>query len=905
MGTPPHSPPGSQPGTGLPPSPASPQTLPATQSGFATATAPTIPAETVLGTSRPTSDGLVGCVLGDFRVGTLLGRGGMGAVYRGRQESLDRDVAIKVLPPHLSDNEGFRSRFQLEAKAVASLDSPHIIKVYGAGEAHGHHWFAMEYVEGHDLAQTVRREGRPSRQTALGWVLQAARGLQAAGDLGIIHRDIKPANMMLTKRGMVKIMDFGLVRTTKEAQGLTMTGTVMGTVSYFSPEQGRGERCDCRTDLYALGVMFYEFLTGRLPFTGEDPTSIIYQHIHVAPTPPREVDPTIPEDFQSVVLKCLQKRAEDRYQTAAELVADLERLTRGDHPDINPAEKARLLQGTTLYLPGKRPGRRLAPWILAGTSVTIAAATSVWLAKTSPTPTPAAPILAASQAPIAPNPQPVPTPTAPALVVAPPPELPNQPQQPAPQPAPQPTPQIVAPATVAVQAKPVPPVTVDPVAIPAVTQPVVPAQETAVIAAGAVTLTKRIQELAANSQYAEARTLLASERTAQPTNPELAPLSATIDRAEGATWVARSRSLVARGDLAGAAEPLHKAHQLLGNTPEVTAATEERRKRIADVEHLAAEATSLALSGHGDEALASLGKAQQLAPAWPAVTTAETAIRAELARQIAARAKRDAALTAGAAAFAAGDLAAADLAYAQAQEVEPENLAAATGRQQVAERQQAIARQRQLLATAITAKDLPGAERALATLTALVPAAAATSSTAEVAGLKARLAEEARLAAELEAKRVAWGARIIATAKDPAASFPAVEKDLAAFVADTGGKRPEQPALDAAVDDRRQREAVISRLLDLDRAVLAGDAQTINAIVTDAAHATALAGLAKQQDLVFVTSLTGFTRTGERGTATLKLRNGFATFPETTLPYRCELARTAAGWTITAAHPEP
>ncbi len=899
MGIPSQSSPGNQLETSLPPSTAVPQTLPATHAEHETATAPTIPAESVLGPSRPASDALVGCVLGDFRVGTLLGRGGMGAVYRGRQESLDRDVAIKVLPPHLSDNEGFRSRFQLEAKAVASLDSPHIIKVYGAGEAHGHHWFAMEYVEGHDLAQTIRREGRPSRQTALGWVLQAARGLQAAGDLGIIHRDIKPANMMLTKRGMVKIMDFGLVRTTKEAQGLTMTGTVMGTVSYFSPEQGRGERCDCRTDLYALGVMFYEFLTGRLPFTGEDPTSIIYQHIHVAPTPPREVDPSIPVDFQSVVLKCLQKRAEDRYQTAAELVADLERLTRGVHPDINPAEKARLLQGTTLYLPGKRPGRRLAPWILAGTSVTIAAATSVWLAKSSPVPAPAAPAVVASPAPIAPNPGPVPHQilTVPVPVVAAPPEPLRQPQQPAAQPD--------APAIVVVQAKPAPPVAVDPVVIPTVTQPVVPGPETAMAAAGIATLTKRIQDLAANGQYGEARTLLAGERTAQPANPDLAPLSAVIDQAEGAALLARSRSLVARGDLVAATEPLTKAHQLLGNTPAVTAATEERQQRIADVEHLAAEATSLALSGHGDEALASLSKAQQLAPAWPAVTTAESAIGAELARQAAVRAKRDAALTAGTAAFAAGDLAAADLAYAQAQEAEPENLAAATGRQQVAERQQAIARQRQLFANAITAKDLPGAERALAALTSLVPAAAIVAPAAEVAGLKTRLAEEARLAAELEAKRVAWSARIIATAKDPAVPFSAVESDLAAFVADTGGKRPEQQALDAAVDDRRQREAVIARLRDLDRAVLAGDGQTIRAIVTDAAHANALTSLAKQQDLVFATTLTAFTRSGERGTATLKLRNGFATFPETTLPYRCELARTAAGWTITAAHPEP
>jgi serine/threonine-protein kinase len=191
-------------------------------------------------------------VWGDFELGALLGRGGMGAVYRGRQISLDRPVAIKVLPSHLSENENFRQRFQLEAKAVAQISSPHVVGVYFAGQHDGHHYFAMEFVEGKDLGVRLRDGYKPTHREALDLVTQAARGLAAAGELGIVHRDIKPGNMMVTNKGLVKLMDFGLVRMARsEDTGLTMAGTVMGTVSYFSPEQGRGERCDCRTDIYA------------------------------------------------------------------------------------------------------------------------------------------------------------------------------------------------------------------------------------------------------------------------------------------------------------------------------------------------------------------------------------------------------------------------------------------------------------------------------------------------------------------------------------------------------------------------------------------------------------------------------------------------------------------------------
>jgi len=302
------------------------------------------------GTRPPTSEGShTGEVWGDFEIRDQLGKGGMGSVYHGRQVSLDRLVAIKVLPPALSANESFRSRFGLEAKAVAQISSPHVVQVYAAGVHQGNHFFAMEYVEGHDLARKLQNGFRPTYRQSLELVLQAARGLQAAGEHGIIHRDIKPGNMMVTPKGLLKLMDFGLVKLAASPEAsVTMAGTVMGTVNYFSPEQGRGEVCDQRTDLYALGVVFYQLLTGTLPFRGADATSVIYQHIHQQPRSPKEIDPNIPEDYQAVVLKCMQKRPEARYQNASALVADLEALIDGQSPLTAYLDPEALRQGATM-----------------------------------------------------------------------------------------------------------------------------------------------------------------------------------------------------------------------------------------------------------------------------------------------------------------------------------------------------------------------------------------------------------------------------------------------------------------------------------------------------------------------------------------------------------------------------
>ena len=287
-------------------------------------------------------DNLMGQIWGDFEIGAKIGQGGMGAVYKGRQISLDRPVAIKVLPSNLSHDPSFRKRFELEAKAVAQIVSPYIIQVYGAGTSNGHSYFAMEFVEGKDLGERIKDGLRPTLEEAAGYILQAARGLAAAGEHNLIHRDIKPGNMMMTDKGQLKIMDFGLVKLKNEdgssGGGLTMAGAVMGTVNYFSPEQGRGEECDQTTDIYALGIVFYQLLTGALPFNGTDATSIIYQHIHAEPRPLKEINPSIPESYQAIVSKCIQKDRRKRYQSANELIKDLQLTIDGARPQHAPLD---------------------------------------------------------------------------------------------------------------------------------------------------------------------------------------------------------------------------------------------------------------------------------------------------------------------------------------------------------------------------------------------------------------------------------------------------------------------------------------------------------------------------------------------------------------------------------------
>jgi tRNA A-37 threonylcarbamoyl transferase component Bud32 len=270
---------------------------------------------------------------GDFDLGGILGEGGMGAVYRAKQRSLRRRVAIKVLPPNLSADVRLLQRFQLEATTTSKLQTPHVVQVYAIGEHEGNHYYAMEYVEGKDLYDIIkdrREEKKPlTPDEACGYIVQAAKGLAEAGRHQIVHRDIKPPNMMVTKDGLLKIADFGIVKVLGEHQ-LTMTGQAVGTPAYVSPEQGRGDKeVDCRSDLYSLGVVFYELVCDKKPFDGSTPNALIYQHCYEEPKLPKELNAAVSDEIQAVIMRCLQKNPENRYQSADDLVRDLEAIRTG------------------------------------------------------------------------------------------------------------------------------------------------------------------------------------------------------------------------------------------------------------------------------------------------------------------------------------------------------------------------------------------------------------------------------------------------------------------------------------------------------------------------------------------------------------------------------------------------
>jgi formylglycine-generating enzyme required for sulfatase activity/tRNA A-37 threonylcarbamoyl transferase component Bud32 len=270
---------------------------------------------------------------GDFALGGMLGEGGMGAVYRAMQLSLHRRVALKVLAPRMAQDARMLERFMLEATTASRLQSPHVVQVYAIGEEDGSHYYAMEYVEGTDLGELARQRKADQHpltpDEAAGYILQAAKGLAEAGRLGIVHRDIKPPNLMVTRNDLLKIADFGIVKVLGE-HNLTLTGQAIGTPAYLSPEQGRGDRdLDCRSDIYSLGVVFYELACGKKPFIGVNANALIYQHCFEEPPLPKSVNLTISDEHQAVILRCLQKDPAERYQSADELVKDLDSIRTG------------------------------------------------------------------------------------------------------------------------------------------------------------------------------------------------------------------------------------------------------------------------------------------------------------------------------------------------------------------------------------------------------------------------------------------------------------------------------------------------------------------------------------------------------------------------------------------------
>jgi len=275
-------------------------------------------------------------LLDRYEVGRLLGAGGMAEVYEGRDRLLARRVAIKVpLSQHAHDSD-FAHRFRREAQAAASLSHPGVVAVYDTGSENGTHFIVMEYVDGRTLKDVIRAEAPLYPDRAAEISADVCSALAAAHARGMVHRDVKPANIMLMPDGRVKLMDLGIARVAA-GETLTQTAAMLGTAQYLSPEQAQGQEVDYRSDLYSLGCCLYEMLTGTVPFRGATPVAIAYRHVREDPAPPRLLNPDIPPSLEAVCLKAMAKRPEDRYQTAAEFRADLERVRTGQRVAAGPA----------------------------------------------------------------------------------------------------------------------------------------------------------------------------------------------------------------------------------------------------------------------------------------------------------------------------------------------------------------------------------------------------------------------------------------------------------------------------------------------------------------------------------------------------------------------------------------
>jgi serine/threonine protein kinase len=267
-------------------------------------------------------DPLIGLTVGGCEVLDVIGQGGMGVIYKARQISLDRVVALKVLAPHLADNVSFVQRFQREARAVARINHPNILAVYDVGSEDRLNYMNMELIEGQSLAGYLKdhNEVLPWEEGTI-LIKQAAQGLEAAQAVGITHRDIKPENLMITKKNVIKVADFGLA---KDESSVTTTEAVIGTPAYMSPEQCDGKKIDGRSDIYSLGGTYYRLITGHLPFEAETAMSMMFRHKHEALIPAHEVYRSIPPTVSQVILKMMGKKPPDRYQTMTEVIAALD-----------------------------------------------------------------------------------------------------------------------------------------------------------------------------------------------------------------------------------------------------------------------------------------------------------------------------------------------------------------------------------------------------------------------------------------------------------------------------------------------------------------------------------------------------------------------------------------------------
>ena len=268
---------------------------------------------------------LIGRTLGEYRVLEEIGRGGMAVVYRAYEPARQRHVALKVLPAYFQHDRQFLRRFLQEAQAAKALQHPNIVQVYDAGEANGLHYIALQYIDGGSVASELAQRGRPFNLfRAVDIVRQVGSALAYAHSRGVIHRDVKPSNILLSREGQAFLTDFGIAKAAGYST-ITAPGTLVGTPAYMSPEQARGRRdLDHRTDIYSLGMVLYQMLTGDVPFHGDTPPVVLRAVIDDPPAPPRQLNPEIPVGVEDVILRALEKDRERRFQTVGEMIAGLD-----------------------------------------------------------------------------------------------------------------------------------------------------------------------------------------------------------------------------------------------------------------------------------------------------------------------------------------------------------------------------------------------------------------------------------------------------------------------------------------------------------------------------------------------------------------------------------------------------